>query len=110
MAMQTIERPTALAENDPVTQVIPPESKILSPYVGPATPIETEEAAEGRQAAAAFEWSSYPPGQMPKDRFLATIWRQMVRFYDWLSGPPITERDRTMAVHAMAKHNWTNYW
>ena len=110
MAMQTIERPTALAGNDPVTQVIPPKSKLLSPYVAPATPIETEEAVEERQAAATFEGSAYPSAKMHKDRFLATLWKQMVRSYDWLSGPPPTQRDLAMAAHIRAKHDWTNYW
>jgi hypothetical protein len=33
-----------------------------------------------------------------KNRILVRTARQPVTFYDWLSGPPLTERERTQPV------------
>ena len=110
MATQTIEPTTKLAENDPVTQVVSPETETLSPYFGSMAPVQTEEAREMGQAASAFEESAYTAGQMPKECFLGTIGKQMVRFYDWLTGPPQTDLDRAATAHIKAKNCWTKHW
>ena len=45
-----------------------------------------------------------------KGAFLARIARGFLAFDDWLSGPPMTHRDRVKGDIAQARSEWNGFW
>ncbi len=56
--------------------------------------VEAVEVAEEIQSAPMVEIVPCAPVPTNKDAMLVRIARPILRFYDWLSGPPMTKRER----------------
>ena len=110
MATQTIEQPKEFAAEYASTPAFSPLSEVLTPYVGPLTASETEDVEEAKVVAAALEMVTYAPAPIHKDRFLSRVGRQLANFYDWLSGPNVSERGHIRRAVAVARNDWTKYW
>jgi hypothetical protein len=86
MAMQVIERPDDSA-------------------VGELREMENAAPANADRAAAAEP--SVPSGG---NRPLGRIGGLALALRGWLSGPPVSQRDRAMSAANYGEHNWVNYW
>ena len=90
MLTQTLQKPQEFTD------------KVIHPPVEATILVEAEEVGEETQSAPAVEMVTYTPVPIRRDEdmFLAVdallvrIARPILRFYDWISGPPMTERDR----------------
>ena len=56
--------------------------------------VEAVEVAEEIQSAPMVEIVTCAPVPTNKDAMLVRIAKPILRFYDWLSGPPMTKRER----------------
>ncbi len=82
MATQTLQRPQEFTDEG------------VHPLVEAPMLVEAVEVAEETQSAPTVEMVTYAPVPTSKDAMLVRIARSLLRFYDWLSGPPMTKRDR----------------
>ncbi len=82
MATQTLQRPQEFTDEG------------VHPLVEAPMLVEAVEVAQEIQSAPTVEMVTYAPVPTNKDAMLVRIARPMLRFYDWVSGPPITKRDR----------------
>ena len=82
MATQTLQRPQEFTDES------------VHPLVEAPMLVEAVEIAEETQSAPTMEMVTYAPVPASKDAILVSIARPILRFVDWLSGPPMTKRDR----------------
>ena len=62
---------------------------------------------EETQSAPTVEIVTYAPVPTTKDALLVRIARPILRFYYWLSGPPMTKRDRlNLYLESTAISTW----
>ncbi len=87
MATQAIDRLTELAEVGENTQVIPAQDTTEVGYQEFFAPTVLEEARVSTEVAIT------KPEPVHQDGFLVRLGRLLVAFNDWLSGPPMSERD-----------------
>ena len=106
MATQTIERNKELEEASMTTLVAPSQSNTGTVYSEDLSPVEAverllqvisqlEEELEGeREITTTAEVVTYAPAPTHRDGLLVRVVRPIVAFHDWLSGPPVSVRDR----------------
>ncbi len=82
MATQTLQRPQEFTD------------KGFHPLVEATMLVEAVEVEEETQSATTMAMVTFAPVPTSKDAMLVRIGRAILRFYDWLSGPPMTKRDR----------------
>ncbi len=102
MATQTIEPNKELKEASMTTMVAHSQNKTRTGCPEPLSPTEAVEILiqvigvleEEKEIAATAEMVTYVPAPIHRDGLLVSIARPMVAFHDWLSGPPMSDRDR----------------
>ncbi len=94
MATQTSERNKELKEGSMTTLVAPSQSKTRTVYPKPFSPMETVHIEEEKEITATAEMVTHAPAPRHRDGLLVSVARPIVAFYDWLSGPPMSDRDR----------------
>ena len=108
---QTTESRVAARETEVLT--LSPGSRLATPNPEPYSPVEAMEAVESKDFSATNQTDAQAPEPTHKLAFLAVIAKPLVAFSDWLSGPPMTARDRLVqlgvnkpAVHATSTFPW----
>ncbi len=102
MATQTIERNKELKEASMTTLVAPSQSKTRTVSPEPLSPTEAVQRLiqvigdleEEKEIATTAEMVTYAPDPIHRDGLLVSITRPIVAFHDWISGPPMSDRDR----------------
>ena len=101
MATQTIEPNKELKGASVTTLEAPSQSETRTTYSEPLSPTEAVEKflqflgqLEEEEITATTEMMTYAPAPKHRDGLLAGVARQIVAFHDWLSGPPMSDRDR----------------
>ncbi len=106
MATQTIEPNKELKEASMTTLVAPDHSETRTVYSEDLSPVEAverllqvisqleEELEEEIEITDTAEVMTYVPAPIHRDGLLVGAARQVVAFFDWLSGPPMSDRDR----------------
>ncbi len=101
MATQTIEPNKELKEASMTMLVAPSHSETSTVYAEPLSPVEAVQRLiqhlgyleEQQEIRAQAEMATYVPAPTHRDGLLVSTARQIVAFYDWLSGPPMSDRD-----------------
>ena len=104
MATQTIERNKELKEASMTAQVAPSQSKTRPVYQEPLSSMVAAHIAEEKQITATAEIATYASALRHRDGLLVSIARPIVAFHDWLSGPPMSDRDRLRTAIAEARY------
>ncbi len=60
---------------------------------------------EEKEIAATAEMVTYAPAPIHRDGLLISVARPIVAFYDWLSGPPMSDRDRLRSAIAEGRYD-----
>ena len=115
MATQTIERNKELKEASMATLVAPSQNKTRTGCPEPLSPTEAVQRLiqvigdleEEKEIAARAEMVTYAPAPIHRDGLLVSVARPIVAFYDWLSGPPMSDRDRLRS--AIAEERYDRY-
>ena len=122
MATQTIERNKELEEASMTTLVAPSQSNTGTVYSEDLSPVEAverllqvisqleEELEEEIEITTTAEVVTYVPAPIHRDGLLVSVARPMVAFYDWLSGPPMSDRDRIRSAIAKGRHDRLFYF
>ena len=105
MATRTSERNNELKEASMTTLVAPSQSKTRPVYPEPLSPMEAVQVEEEKEITAPAEMVTYAPAPIHRDGLLVSTARQIVAFYDWLSGPPLSDRDRIKSAIAKGGHD-----
>ena len=113
MATQTIERNKQLNEASVTTQVARSQSKTRKVYPEPLSPTEAVQGliqvighpGEEKEISTTAEMVTYAPAPIHRDGLLVSVARQLVAFYDWLSGPPMSDRDRIRSAIAEGRYD-----
>ncbi len=120
MATQTIERNKELEGASMTTLVAPSQSNTRTVYSEDLNPVEAverllqvisqkleEELEKELEITDTAEVMTYVPAPIHRDGLLVSVARQVVAFFDWLSGPPMSERDRLR--NAIAEGQFDRY-
>ena len=102
MATQTIEQSKELQEASMTTLAAPSQSKTGTGHPEPLSPTEAVQRLiqvigdleEEEEITVTAEMVTYAPDPIHRDGLLVSIARPIVALYDWLSGPPMCDRDR----------------
>ena len=94
MATQTLQRPQEFTDEG------------VYPLVEAPKLVEAVEVAEETQSGPTIEMVTYEPVPTSKDALLVRIARPILRFYDWLSGPPMTKRDQHNLYLEATENKW----
>ncbi len=95
------------------TLVAPSQSKTRTVYVEPLSPREAVQRLiqvigdleEEKEIAVTAEMVTYAPAPIHRDGLLVSVARPIVAFYDWLSGPPMSDRDRIRSAIAEGRYD-----
>jgi len=112
MATQTIEPNKELKETSMTTLVAPIQSNTRTVYSEDLNPVEAVERLlqvisqleEEKEITTTAEVVTYVPVPIHRDRLLVSVARQIVAFDDWLSGPPMSDRDRIRSAIAEGRY------
>ncbi len=113
MATQTTEPDKELKEASMTTLVAPDYSETSSVYAEPLSPVEAVQRLiqhlgyleEQQEIRAQAEMVTYVPAPTHRDGLLVSTAWQIVAFFDWLSGPPMSDRDRIRSVIADGRYD-----
>ncbi len=113
MATQTIEQSKESQEASMTTLVAPSQSKTRTVYPEALPPTEAVQRLiqvigdleEEKEIAAMAEMVTYAPTPIHRDGLLVSVARQIVAFHDWLSGPPMSDRDRLRSAIAEGRYD-----
>jgi len=118
MATQTIELNKELKAASMTTLAAPSPIETRTGYPEPLSPTEAVEnflrvigdLKEEKEIAATAEMVTYAPAPMHRDGLLLSAGRRIVAFYDWLSGPPMSDRDRIRSAIAEGQFDRYRYF
>ena len=102
MATQTTEPSKELKETSMTTLIAPSQSETRTTDSKPLSPTEAVERLiqfigqleEEKEIRVTAEMVTYAPTPIRRDGLLVSAGRRIVAFNDWLSGPPMSDRDR----------------
>jgi len=112
MATQTIEPNKEAKVANMTTLAAPSQSKTRTGYSESLSPTEAVERLiqflgqlEEEEITVTAEMVTYVPASIHRDGLLVSIARPIVAFYDWLSGPPMSDRDRIRSAIAEGRYD-----